>query len=68
MTFSSENDYRQWLRINGYKQDIIDIMAYKWDSVSVVNGEIIDSNSAPAASIYNTEVTPSTDEVSTDEN
>ena len=68
MTFSSENDYRQWLRINGYKQDIIDIMAYKWDSVSVVNGEVIDSDSAPAASIYNTVVTPSTDEVSTDEN
>ena len=47
MTFSSENDYRQWLRINGYKQDIIDMMAYSWDSVTIINGEIIGSNSAP---------------------
>jgi hypothetical protein len=43
MTFETENDFRFWLKINGYTADSIEEMAYKWDSVTIINGQITDS-------------------------
>lgn len=43
MTFEAENDFRYWLKINGYMQDSIEELAYKWDSISIVNGQITDT-------------------------
>lgn len=43
MTFESENNFRYWLKINGYMQDSIEELAYKWDSISIINGQITDT-------------------------
>lgn len=43
MTFESEGDFRYWLKINGYTQDTIEEIAYKWNSVTINNGQITDS-------------------------
>lgn len=42
MTFEAENDFRYWLKINGYMQDSIEELAYKWNSISIINGQITD--------------------------
>jgi hypothetical protein len=43
MTFETENDFRYWLKINGYMQDSIEELAYKWNSISIINGQITDT-------------------------
>jgi hypothetical protein len=43
MTFEAENDFRYWLKINGYMQDSIEELAYKWNSISIINGQITDT-------------------------
>lgn len=43
MTFETEADFRYWLKINGYMADSIEEIAYKWDSISIINGQITDS-------------------------
>lgn len=43
MTFETEGDFRYWLKINGYMADSIEEIAYKWDSISIINGQITDS-------------------------
>jgi hypothetical protein len=43
MNFESEGAFRYWLKINGYTDDVINEMAYKWDSVTINNGQITDS-------------------------
>ena len=43
MTFETEADFRYWLKVNGYMADSIEEIAYKWDSISIINGQITDS-------------------------
>jgi hypothetical protein len=43
MTFETENDFRFWLKINGYTADSIEELAYKWNSITINNGQITDS-------------------------
>lgn len=43
MIFESEGSFRHWLKINGYTEDIINEIAYKWNSVTINNGQITDS-------------------------
>jgi hypothetical protein len=43
MTFEAENDFRYWLKINGYMQDSIEELAYKWNSITIINGQITDT-------------------------
>ena len=43
MIFETEGDFRYWLKINGYTADSIEEMAYRWDSISIINGQITDS-------------------------
>lgn len=62
MTFESEGDFRYWLKINGYMQDSIDEMANKWNTVSIVNGQITDS--VTQNSVQEEVTTEVTDEVS----
>lgn len=51
-----EADFRYWLKVNGYTQDSIEELASKWDSISIINGQITDA------------VTQSNDEISDIEN
>lgn len=60
MTFESEADFRYWLKINGYTQDSIEELSTKWDSVTIINGQITD-----AVTQNNTEVN---NEISNSEN
>jgi hypothetical protein len=62
MTFESEGDFRYWLKINGYMQDSIDEIANKWNTVSIVNGQITDS--VTQNSVQEKVTTEVTDEVS----
>jgi hypothetical protein len=43
MIFETETDFRYWLKVNGYMADSIEELAYKWDSISIINGQITDS-------------------------
>jgi len=43
MTFETEGEFRYWLKVNGYMADTIEEMAYRWDSISIINGQITDS-------------------------
>lgn len=43
MIFEAESDFRYWLKINGYTQDTIEEISYKWNSISIINGQITDS-------------------------
>jgi hypothetical protein len=43
MIFETETDFRYWLKVNGYMADSIEEIAYKWDSISIINGQITDS-------------------------
>ena len=43
MNFETEADFRYWLKVNGYMEDSIEEIAYKWDSISIINGQITDS-------------------------
>jgi hypothetical protein len=43
MIFESENNFRYWLKVNGYMQDTIEELAYKWNSIAIVNGQITDT-------------------------
>jgi hypothetical protein len=43
MTFETEGEFRYWLKVNGYMADAIEEMAYRWDSISIINGQITDS-------------------------
>lgn len=43
MTFESEGEFRYWLQVNGYSKDDINEISYKWDSVTIINGQITDS-------------------------
>ena len=43
MIFETEADFRYWLKVNGYMADSIEEIAYKWDSISIINGQITDS-------------------------
>ena len=43
MTFETEGEFRYWLKVNGYMADSIEEIAYKWDSISIINGQITDS-------------------------
>ena len=53
MTFSSENEYIQWLKINGYERDIIDTISFNWKNVSIINGEIVDNTNSVNKNISN---------------
>jgi len=58
MIFDSEHSFKRWLQINGYEKDIIDTMSYKWDSISIVDGNIVDNDSnEPIAEVVDTPVT-----------
>jgi hypothetical protein len=61
MTFETEGEFRYWLKINGYTSDSIEEMAYRWNSISINNGQITDSvtqsnNSAESNTETNNEV------------
>ena len=43
MNFETEADFRYWLKVNGYMEDSIEEIAYKWNSISIINGQITDS-------------------------
>ena len=43
MTFESEIEFKYWLKINGYVADSIEQMSYRWNSISIINGQITDS-------------------------
>lgn len=43
MIFETEADFRYWLKINGYTQDIIEELSYKWDKINIINGQITDA-------------------------
>lgn len=42
MAFESESDFRNWLKINGYTQDVIDDLASRWDSITIVDNQVTD--------------------------
>lgn len=60
MTFETEGDFRFWLKVNGYTQDTIEEIANKWNTVSIINGQITDSvtqnNSEITNEVSNNEV------------
>lgn len=56
MTFETESSFRYWLKINGYTEDIIKEIAYKWDSITIINGQITDS---VTQNVVNDEITDS---------
>jgi hypothetical protein len=43
MIFETEGDFRYWLKINGYTADSIEEISYKWNTISIINGQITDS-------------------------
>ena len=43
MTFESENEFKYWLKINGYVADSIEQISYRWNSISIINDQITDS-------------------------
>jgi len=62
MTFETEGDFRYWLKVNGYTQDVIEEIAIKWNTISIINSQITDSvtqsNSETTNEISNSETQP----------
>lgn len=43
MKFELKESFSYWLKVNGYAQEDIQVISDKWESVTIINGQITDS-------------------------
>lgn len=46
MTFESEDNFKKWLKINGYDKSDIEILSSTWDIAHISDGILVINNSS----------------------